>query len=556
MEDAKKLKSIGSYTLYDVIGEGSFSIVRKAMICGSNDIYACKIIPKIRFKERNLAMRFQLEIRVMQTLHHPNIVQIYDIFRDKQFYYVIMEYIGGGTLFDYVIDNRGINENLTKHFIYQIFKTMEYIHGLGICHRDLKLENILLDENQTSIKISDFGLSRFLDRKGLARTPVGSPMYASPECLSGKPYDGKKSDIWSCGVILYTLLTGKLPWFGKTQSHIFSQIKSANYEMPSYISTDCKKLIRSILTIDVKKRPSDTQILNSEWFQNIDNSRPYLIKQMEPCKLLSLKNLDHFFQKDIKSQINSASLECLLLAVQSNEDNLSPKNATHSKNDEDSKVKNGNDSSKKVVLKKNIPLKKVPSTTIFDVDFDKALQSIFFEKVDSKCTLPTFRKRHHSKSQSKKCHHSHRQNSNHHGNTNDQNSALDNVFNISEPSISIDINIVSTTENNTISGLRSKSRCYSQTFIKFPNENQTTASDNFAEDINSIEYSIEDNNNIPEEKNKNTKIKSLNDIQIQGKSNIQIGSVKEKKSHKNKKKSHHKSKKVSKSTEIIRAQNC
>ena len=242
MEEARKLKSIGSYTLNDVIGEGSFSIVRKAILNnGSKEIFACKIIPKIRFKERNLATRFQYEIRVMQALHHPNIVQIFDIFRDKQFYYVIMEYVSGGTLYDYVVDNRRISEDQSRFFMYKIFSAMKYIHNLGICHRDMKLENILLTEDNTDIKISDFGLSKFLDKDGLTKTPVGSPLYASPECLSGQPYDARKSDIWSCGVIMYVLLSGKMPWSGKTQSHIYSQIKKANYEMPSYFSVTCRK---------------------------------------------------------------------------------------------------------------------------------------------------------------------------------------------------------------------------------------------------------------------------------------------------------------------------
>ncbi|OHT05980.1 CAMK family protein kinase [Tritrichomonas foetus] len=308
MDSAKKLKNIGPYTLYNVIGHGSFSVVRQAMIPSTKDVYACKIIPKINFKERNLAKRFQLEIRVMQQLHHPNIVQINDIFKDKNYYYVIIEYLNGGNLFDYVVRKRRLDEDEAKYYMYRILLAVDYMHSQGICHRDLKPDNILMDDEYNIVKLSDFGLSKFINKNikngELTRTPVGSPCYASPECLSGEPYDAQKSDIWSCGVILYTLLTGRIPWIGKSQQQIYAQIKKANYEMPSYLSIECKFVLKSILTCDVNRRPAAKDILGFEWF-NSERNTPSgsLYPVMKPVHRISLKKLDDFFGRDLKSGI-------------------------------------------------------------------------------------------------------------------------------------------------------------------------------------------------------------------------------------------------------------
>ena len=195
MIDPKELTSIGPYKFYHVIGEGSFSVVRTAMMDNSDKIFAVKIIPKVRLAERQLAARFQLEIRVMQCLHHPSIIQIHDIFKDKKFYYVVMEYCSGGSFSDFIVNNRRLNEDDCKFYMHQIFSAMKFIHDLKICHRDLKPQNILLDASKKSIKISDFGLSKFVLKNKLTSTPVGSLIYASPECLSGNPYDPIKSDI-------------------------------------------------------------------------------------------------------------------------------------------------------------------------------------------------------------------------------------------------------------------------------------------------------------------------------------------------------------------------
>ena len=312
MENAKKLISIGPYQLFDVVGQGGFSVVRLAVIPGSSEVFACKIIPKIRFKERNLAKCFQLEIRVMQQLHHPYIVKIHDIFKDKKFYYVIMEYLNGGNLFEYVLREKKLDEEAAKFYMYKILQAVAYIHSLGICHRDLKPENILMDYNATIVKLSDFGLSKFINRNhGLTNTPVGSPCYASPECLSGKPYDSRKSDVWSCGVILFVIVTGTVPFAGKNQQQVFNQIKKANYEMPSYLSIECRQLIKAIFTLDTNKRPTADELLRFKWFDSERSETDTLSASIysqhnskeSKHRIISLRKLDSFFGRDLKSGI-------------------------------------------------------------------------------------------------------------------------------------------------------------------------------------------------------------------------------------------------------------
>ncbi|OHS98277.1 CBL-interacting protein kinase 31 [Tritrichomonas foetus] len=300
---ARELTNVGPYKLYDVIGEGASSVVRLARIDKDNNVYACKIIPKNIFKDKDLARRFQLEIRINHQLYHPNIVRIHDIFNEKKFYFIIMEYCPHGSLLDEVMrtKNKRLDEEDARFYMRQVFNALQFMHSLGICHRDLKPDNILLGENK-QVKLSDFGLSRFVGKDGLTKTPVGSPCYASPECYSGMPYDARKSDIWSTGVILYTILAGNVPWKGETKKHIETKIKTANYAFPPFFSKEVKVLINSILCVSLKTRATIEQILNCQWFQQDKNI--YSFKKSKPSKVLTLKKLDLFFGKDYKSGIH------------------------------------------------------------------------------------------------------------------------------------------------------------------------------------------------------------------------------------------------------------
>ena len=217
-------KKIGPYILRGTVGDGAFSVVKLVCHEQTHQYYACKIVPRSRIATESLQARFEAEIRINQQLHHPGIVHLFDMLKDENNYYIIMEFCPNGELFQYIVDRNHLSEEEAKPFVRQILETLDYIHKQGISHRDMKPENLLMDQTGR-VKFSDFGLSRFIPSNGLVDTPCGSPCYASPECISGRPYNGKTTDVWSFGVILYAMLTGQLPWTKRNQQQLFAQIK-------------------------------------------------------------------------------------------------------------------------------------------------------------------------------------------------------------------------------------------------------------------------------------------------------------------------------------------
>lgn len=295
--------SIGPYELRGVIGEGAFSIVRLACLPDTDNFFACKIIPRSRLALHNLDVRFENEIRISQQLRHDNIVQLFDLLKDESFYYIIMEFCPNGELFQYIVSRNHLEEVEAQLFIRQILEALKYVHAMGVCHRDLKPENILLDQ-YGRVKISDFGLSRFVGANGLVDTPCGSPCYASPECVSGRSYDGRKSDIWSCGVILYAMLTGQLPWTKRNQHQLFEQIRKGEYIIPGYLSDSCRNFIQGLMTVDISRRFTIDFALNHPWLA----SPPQVYPVGEEFRAyLSLKEIDLFFDRDIVD----SSLMCI-----------------------------------------------------------------------------------------------------------------------------------------------------------------------------------------------------------------------------------------------------
>ena len=268
----KAPSKIGPYTLRGTVGDGAFSVVKLAFNEELSQYYACKIVPKSRLSTHHLEKRFEVEIRINQQMHHPGIVGLVDILKDTLNYYVIMEFCPNGELFQYIVDHGRLTEDEAKPKIRQILEALQYIQSMNVAHRDLKPENILLDQ-YGQLKISDFGLSRFLDSNGLVNTPCGSPCYASPECISGKPYDGKTTDVWSCGVILYAMVTGQLPWTKRNQNQLFEQIRHGEYTIPSYISHTCSDFIRGLMTVDPKKRLTIEQAFNHPFLASTPKKR-------------------------------------------------------------------------------------------------------------------------------------------------------------------------------------------------------------------------------------------------------------------------------------------
>lgn len=197
------------------------------------------------------------EIAVMRLLEHENIVQLFDVWENSNELYLIMEYVDGGELFHYVESRRGLPEDETIYIFRQIVAALLYCHRLHICHRDLKPENILLNQDTLTVKLIDFGMAALQPQGRQLSTPCGSPHYAAPEVVSAKPYDGKQADVWSCGVILYVMLTGTTPYNYSPDGDIralFRDITRAKFFMPPELSFEAKDLIKRIFVADPKRR--------------------------------------------------------------------------------------------------------------------------------------------------------------------------------------------------------------------------------------------------------------------------------------------------------------
>ena len=177
-----------------------------------------------------------------------------------------MEYARGGELFDYIVSHKRVKEKEASRFLWQIISGIEYLHKLGICHRDLKPENLLMDD-YNNIKIVDFGLSNTYKPGETLKTACGSPCYAAPEMVAGKRYDGLSADIWSCGVILYAMVCGYLPFEDPKTNLLYKKILNADYKIPDFVSEDCADLIKKILNTEPSQRITMAGIKEHIWMQ-------------------------------------------------------------------------------------------------------------------------------------------------------------------------------------------------------------------------------------------------------------------------------------------------
>lgn len=294
---------IGSFVFKGTVGSGAFSVVKLSYNTELKQFFACKIVPRNRISSEDLEERFEIEIRINQQMHHPGVVQIVDLLKDDMNYYIFMEFCPNGELFKYIVDRTRLPEPEAAHFMFQFLDALNYVHSLGVAHRDLKPENLLLDP-VGRLKISDFGLSKFVGDSGMVSTPCGSPCYASPECLSGHDYDGRISDIWSMGVIMFAMVTGQLPWTKRNQTQLFNQIRKGDYTIPSFLSAECKDLLSRLLTVDVSTRITLEEALNHPWIKN--NADFDASNFPSTFTMVSLKKVDAFFES---SSFKDANIE-------------------------------------------------------------------------------------------------------------------------------------------------------------------------------------------------------------------------------------------------------
>lgn len=284
----KQGHTIGHYMLGKALGEGTFGKVKlgthiltgekvssfdtlNTLKCNLNSSFyihqvAVKVLEKSRIKDKKDVERISREIKILKQLHHPNVVQIYEIIETEKDLYLVMEFVSSGELFDIIVQNQRLSEKQACKYFQELISGIKYIHELGICHRDLKPENLLVDYDK-SLKIVDFGLSNLYDKGCTLKTACGSPCYAAPEMIAGNKYDGLMSDLWSCGVVLYAMLCGFLPYEDQKTSELYKKILNATYTLPDFLSDDAKDMIKRIFNTDPNKRITVDQIRAHPWYQ-------------------------------------------------------------------------------------------------------------------------------------------------------------------------------------------------------------------------------------------------------------------------------------------------
>ena len=234
---------------------------------------AVKILNKAKIKQLGMEEKVQREINILHLCTHPHIIRLYEVIDTPTDIFLVNEYVSGGELFDYIVSKGRLSADEARNFFHQIISGVEYCHFQKIVHRDLKPENLLLDSN-LNIKIADFGLSNLMRDGDFLRTSCGSPNYAAPEVISGHLYAGPEVDVWSCGVILYALLCGSLPFDDESIPNLFKKIKSGMYSLPSHLSQLARNLIPRMLEVDPMKRITIPEIRMHPWFQH--KLPPYL----------------------------------------------------------------------------------------------------------------------------------------------------------------------------------------------------------------------------------------------------------------------------------------
>uniref|UniRef100_K7FXT3 Serine/threonine-protein kinase MARK1 n=1 Tax=Pelodiscus sinensis TaxID=13735 RepID=K7FXT3_PELSI len=270
---------IGNYRLLKTIGKGNFAKVKLARHVLTGREVAVKIIDKTQLNPTSLQKLFR-EVRIMKILNHPSIVKLFEVIETEKTLYLVMEYASGGEVFDYLVAHGRMKEKEARAKFRQIVSAVQYCHQKCIVHRDLKAENLLLDADM-NIKIADFGFSNEFTIGNKLDTFCGSPPYAAPELFQGKKYDGPEVDVWSLGVILYTLVSGSLPFDGQNLKELRERVLRGKYRIPFYMSTDCENLLKKLLVLNPVKRGSLEQIMKDRWM-NVGHEEEELKPYTEP----------------------------------------------------------------------------------------------------------------------------------------------------------------------------------------------------------------------------------------------------------------------------------
>ncbi|XP_008283371.1 serine/threonine-protein kinase BRSK2-like isoform X2 [Stegastes partitus] len=255
---------VGPYRLEKTLGKGQTGLVKLGVHCVTCQKVAIKIVNREKLSE-SVLMKVEREIAILKLIEHPHVLKLHDVYENKKYLYLVLEHVSGGELFDYLVKKGRLTPKEARKFFRQIISALDFCHSHSICHRDLKPENLLLDE-KNNIRIADFGMASLQVGDSLLETSCGSPHYACPEVIRGEKYDGRKADAWSCGVILFALLVGALPFDDDNLRNLLEKVKLGVFHMPHFIPPDCQNLLRGMIEVDATKRLTLEQIQKHTWY--------------------------------------------------------------------------------------------------------------------------------------------------------------------------------------------------------------------------------------------------------------------------------------------------
>ncbi|KAJ8627243.1 hypothetical protein MRB53_020550 [Persea americana] len=288
---------VGRYELGRTLGEGTFAKVKFARNLETGENVAIKILDKEKVLKHKMIGQIKREISTMKLIKHPNVIQMHEVMASKTKIYIVLEFVTGGELFDKIATQGRLKEDEARKYFQQLINAVDYCHSRGVFHRDLKLENLLLDARGV-LKVSDFGLSALPEQvreNGMLYTTCGTPNYVAPEVINNKGYDGAKADLWSCGVILFVLMAGYLPFEESNLMSLYKKIIKADFTCPAWFSTSAKKLIKRILDPKPLTRITVPEIIENEWFK-----KGYQPPTFDTSEVTNLDDVNAIFDSSVE----------------------------------------------------------------------------------------------------------------------------------------------------------------------------------------------------------------------------------------------------------------
>ncbi|XP_032735684.1 serine/threonine-protein kinase BRSK2 isoform X1 [Lontra canadensis] len=290
---AQHAQYVGPYRLEKTLGKGQTGLVKLGIHCVTCQKVAIKIVNREKLSE-SVLMKVEREIAILKLIEHPHVLKLHDVYENKKYLYLVLEHVSGGELFDYLVKKGRLTPKEARKFFRQIISALDFCHSHSICHRDLKPENLLLDE-KNNIRVADFGMASLQVGDSLLETSCGSPHYACPEVIRGEKYDGRKADVWSCGVILFALLVGALPFDDDNLRQLLEKVKRGVFHMPHFIPPDCQSLLRGMIEVDAARRLTLEHIQKHIWYiggKNEPEPEQPIPRKVQIRSLPSLEDID------------------------------------------------------------------------------------------------------------------------------------------------------------------------------------------------------------------------------------------------------------------------